>query len=91
MTLEAAGKTFRRTSTVSYLGFIISNTGEPDASINENLLKAEKTLIRIRPFLISRILSTQLKMKFIESFIDPMVTHELSTIVLRVEGNKPLG
>lgn len=88
--LEAAGMSFRRTSSFNYLGSVSNDTGEREATIIENIAKAKRRFIRICPFLRSRSLSTSLKAKLVEVFKDLIKAYRLPKIVLRVRDNNRL-
>lgn len=69
---------------------MIGDTDEPEEEVNENLLKSERSLICVRPFLRSRNLSTKLKTKLAELFIDLFLTYGLSAIIVLVKNNNIL-
>lgn len=81
--LSAAEMNFRKCEMIRHLGSEIQETGDSDEEIKANLLRTKKCLIRLRPLLRTTNLS-------IELFVDPIITHGLTTIVLRAPDNKRL-
>lgn len=80
--LEAAGMILRRN--------IITETGDPNAAVNENIIRAKRKLMQMRTFLRSSSLSIPIKAKLVKLFMDPTTTYGLSTIALRIKDNHHL-
>lgn len=67
MVLEAAGMSFKQTSNFNFLGSV-----KGVGLISGNLAKLKGQLIRMRPYLRLRSLSTAPKAKLVEIFTDPI-------------------
>lgn len=84
---EVPGLIFSKVSWHIYLDSIITDVFGPDAAVNENVAKAKRTFIHIRPFFRSSNLSILLKAKLAELLMEPTVTYGLSEIALRIKDN----
>lgn len=85
-TLQKHDMILRKMSEIKYLGTIIGSTGESDEAIRENIAKALRSLIRLRPILISRNLTVQSKVRLIKLLIEPIATYGLPAIALKAKG-----